>query len=92
MMTKIFEHYKVIKTDGSFDLPAAKKVLKDIMKDPDWLKVSENAIAACDTYSDKHLTEAQSEVKFSKDECNVKYSTMVVCLHVFNFGVSITFL
>lgn len=91
MMTKIFEHYKVIKSDGSFDLPAAKTVLKDIIKDPEWLKVTENALTACDSYSDRHHSEAQSKVKFSKDECNVKYSTMVVCLHLYNFGVSIAF-
>lgn len=89
MTLKLFEHYKVVKPDGSLDLPAAIAGVKAIIKDPEWLKVTESALTACDQYSDKHLTEAQSKEKFTKEECSVKFSLMAVCMEVYNFGVSL---
>lgn len=89
--TKIFEHYKLLKSDGSLDLTAAVETTKDLIKDTEWLNVTQSALKVCSTNADDNLATYQSAVKFTKEECNIKYRSIISCLDIYGFAVSLNF-
>lgn len=89
--TKIFEHFKFLKSDGTLDMTAALETTKELVKDADWLNVTQEAFQMCNRYSEHGATAHQSNVKFTKDECNMKYQILISCIDVFGFSVSLQF-
>lgn len=78
----------MLKSDGTLDLTAALETAKDLVKEPEWLNVTQTSLKVCSKQSDSYLATYQSYVKFTKDECNVKYEILLSCLDIFGFGVS----
>lgn len=62
------------------------------MKDPEWLNVTQAALKICSTHADDNLATYQSVVRFTKEECNVKYTSIISCLDIYGFAVSYEFI
>lgn len=73
-------------------MTAALETAKELMKDPEWLNVTQSALKVCSIHADDNLATYQSAVKFTKEECNVKYTSIISCLDIYGFAVSYEFI
>lgn len=85
----IFEQYKLLKPNGSLDINEAQKVAMEIIKDTEWLSAKQSALEVCGgLYADEHMVTYQKAMKFTKEECNAKYTSLFNCLEIYGFRVS----
>lgn len=89
--TKIFEKYNLVKPDGSVDLTAASKFLKDQVKDSEWLNIFQAGLKVCNKYSIDNSDSSQKVMKFTKDQCNMMYAIIMNCMDVYGFAVSLEY-
>lgn len=84
----IFKKLNLIKEDDFDATAVALYFEKQFEKEIHWLETTKNAFKQCRDVMTPHYAEIQKRANFTKEQCNVKYSTILICIDLQLFHVS----
>lgn len=77
-------------SNDNFDEAAAHKFYEGLVKvTSEFFDVYMKSLTVCAEAADNMQEAAQEKVKFSAEECNMKYSIMYYCMTVYPYAVSL---